>query len=55
MSLQASEVVVSRQGDAYAIAFEKTGQQAVIRLSRGPLVHLSRQITRALDVSGGPG
>lgn len=49
MSLQASEVIVSRQGDAYEIIFENSGQQAVVRLSRSLFVHLSRQITRALD------
>jgi hypothetical protein len=52
MSLQASQVVVSRQGDAYEIVFENSGQQAVVRLSQGLLIHLSRQITRALGGSG---
>ena len=55
MSLQASQVVVSRQGDGFEIVFENSGQQSVIRLPRGVLVHLSRQITRVLDGSARSG
>ena len=49
MSMQASAVTVSRQGDGYVIVFENTAQQATIRLPRSLLVHLSRQIARALE------
>ena len=49
MSMQASTVTVSRQGDSYEIVFENATQQAAVRLPRSLLIHLSRQITRALE------
>jgi hypothetical protein len=55
MSLQASQVIVSRQVDAYEIVFENSERQAVVRLSQALLIHLSRQVTRALGGSGESG
>ena len=49
MSIQATSATVSRQGDGYLIVFENTSQQAAIRLPRSLLIHLSRQIARALE------
>ena len=49
MSLNATSLVVSRQGSQYEIVFENTSQQAAVRLPRSLLVHLSREIARALD------
>ena len=47
--MQATAATVSRQGDGYLIVFENTTQQAAIRLPRSLLVHLGRQIARALE------
>ena len=49
MSMQATSVTVSRQGDSYEIVFENTGQQAAVRLPESLLMHLARQIARALE------
>lgn len=49
MSMQPTTVIVSRQGDAYEIVFENTREQTALRLPRSLLIHLSRQITRALE------
>ena len=49
MSIQATSATVSRQGDGYLIVFENTSQQAAVRLPRSLLIHLSRQIARALE------
>jgi len=49
MSVQATSVTVSRQGDGYEIVFENAGQQAAVRLPRSLLIHLARQIARALE------
>jgi hypothetical protein len=49
MSMQATSVTISRQGDSFEIVFENPGAQSAIRLDRSLLVHLSRQIQRALD------
>jgi hypothetical protein len=53
MSLQASQVIVSRQGDAFEIVFENSGQQVAVRLSRNLLINLARQASRMLSGPGG--
>ena len=49
MSLSATSATVSRQGDSYLIVFENTREQSAVRVPRALLVHLCRQIARALD------
>lgn len=51
--MHAASVVVSRQGGSYEIVFENPGQQAAVRLPRSLLIHLSREINRALDADQG--
>ncbi|HUY52039.1 MAG TPA: hypothetical protein VMV92_41125 [Streptosporangiaceae bacterium] len=53
MSLQATSVIVSHQGDGYEIVFENTAEQAVVRLPRAVLADLARQAARALAASTG--
>lgn len=53
MSLQATSLVLSRQGSGYEIVFENASQQAAVRLPRSLLVRLSREIARALGTPAG--
>ena len=53
MTLSASSATVSRQGESYLIVFENTREQSAVRVPRSLLVHLSRQIDRALKSGSG--
>ena len=53
MSLSASSATVARQGDSYLIVFENTREQSAVRVPRSLLVHLYRQIDRALKPESG--
>jgi len=51
MSLHATSLIVSRQDSSYEIVFDNASQQAAVRLPRSLLIHLSREIARALSGS----
>ena len=53
MSLHATSLVVSWPGTRFEIMFENASQQTAVRLPRSLLIHLSREIARALGTPQG--
>lgn len=52
MSIQATSLTVSRQGDGFEIVFENTAAQAAVRLDRALMTYLSRRVAAALEPGG---